>query len=82
MLEHGRAEFLTVSPGAPLGVHGGRRPEPVTVPFPPGSTLVAFTDGLIEKRGHDLDARHTLLEEVAAKGPAQPDDLIISLPAC
>ena len=42
--------------------HAGGRPadpaaEPITVHFVPGSTLVGFTDGLIEQRGQSLDAR-------------------------
>ena len=76
MVHDGGAEFLTVSPGVPLGVPGGPRPTPITVDFPPGSTLVAFTDGLVEKRGHDLDATLKQLKEVAAQGPGPPDDLI------
>lgn len=42
---------------------GGRRPplgiggtaEPTTVPFPPGSTVVAYTDGLVERRDVPID---------------------------
>jgi serine phosphatase RsbU (regulator of sigma subunit) len=30
------------------------RPQ-ATVPFVPGSTLVLYTDGLIERRGEDID---------------------------
>ncbi len=79
MLHDGRSEFLAVAPGVPLGVVGDPRPEPVTFQFSPGSTLVAFTDGLVEKRGRDLDARLKQLEEVAAENPGRPDDLISRL---
>ena len=79
MLHDGRSEFLAVTPGVPLGVVGDPRPEPVTFRFSPGSTLVAFTDGLVEKRGRDLDARLKQLEEVAAENPGRPDDLITRL---
>ncbi len=80
MVHDGRAEFLTVPPGVPLGVRGGPPPaEPVTVHFLPGATLVAFTDGLIEQRGHSLDARLAELAAAAAESPAPPGDLITCL---
>ena len=49
LVQDGHARYLKVSPAVPLGVPGPP-PEPITVHFPPGSTLVAFTDGLIEPR--------------------------------
>ena len=80
MLHHGRPEFLRIAPGVPLGVPGPS-PEPVTVPFTAGSTLVAFTDGLIEQRGRTVDAGFERLAEAASEGPASPDDLIAYLVA-
>jgi serine phosphatase RsbU (regulator of sigma subunit) len=79
MLYGGHAEYISVVPGVPLGVRGAPRPEPITVPFPPGSTLVAFTDGLVERRDHDLDTGLEQLAVAAAESPAQPDDLITRL---
>ncbi len=78
MLHAGRAEFLRVAPGVPLGVPGPG-PEPTTVPFTAGSTLVAYTDGLIEQRGQTIDVGFERLAEAAAEGPASPDDLIAYL---
>ena len=80
MLHEGRAEFLRVEPSAPLGVLGPR-PKPVTLHFLPGSTLVAFTDGLIERRGRTLDDGLRQLAATAAEGSAQADDLITRLVA-
>jgi hypothetical protein len=80
MLREGRAEFLRVTPSAPLGVVGPR-PKPITVPFLPGSTLVAFTDGLIEQRGRTLADGLQQLAASAAEGPAESDDLISRLVA-
>jgi hypothetical protein len=79
MIHDGRAELLAVPPGVPLGVLGGPRPAPTTVQITPNSTLVAFTDGLIEKRDRDLDERLEQLAEVAAESPTGPDDLITRL---
>jgi hypothetical protein len=78
LLHDGGAELLKVTPGVPLGVPGPR-PEPITVHFSPGSTLVAFTDGLIEHRGQTLDAGLARLVAAAENSPARPDELITRL---
>ena len=43
-----------VRPGPPLGV-GAAEYERHLVEIPPGATVVLYTDGLIERRGHDID---------------------------
>jgi serine phosphatase RsbU (regulator of sigma subunit) len=48
-LEHGRRPVLGVPSAA------ARRPVVDHRPFPPGSILVAYTDGLIERRGELID---------------------------
>ncbi|MGX1541400.1 SpoIIE family protein phosphatase [Streptomyces adustus] len=50
----GLAEYLTDGHGILLGVEAGRRPDASTM-LSPGSTLVLYTDGLIEEPGHTLD---------------------------
>ena len=50
-----RAEQLPATQEAPLGLASGPR-HPLTVRFGPGDTLMAFTDGLIERREEDIDA--------------------------
>ena len=52
----GTVDFLDQATDPPLGA----RPEHVarpqaTVPFTPGGTLVLYTDGLVERRGEDID---------------------------
>jgi PAS domain S-box-containing protein len=42
--------------GTVLGVEGRRPYTEGTLPISPGSCLVLFTDGLVERRGEDLDA--------------------------
>ncbi|MEU6536660.1 SpoIIE family protein phosphatase [Streptomyces sp. NPDC047000] len=49
----GRGEILRVPPGAPIGVGSGSF-ETTDLPAPSGSTLVLYTDGLVESRGADL----------------------------
>ncbi|MEV5355651.1 SpoIIE family protein phosphatase [Streptomyces sp. NPDC052693] len=54
----GQARYLEAGQGLLLGVPpgtgGGSRPT-ATEPLPPGSTLILYTDGLIEIPGSDLD---------------------------
>ncbi len=50
----GRAEQLPLAEGAPVGVVVGERSGQV-VPFAAGDAVLAFTDGLIERRGEDID---------------------------
>ncbi|MEU6439188.1 SpoIIE family protein phosphatase [Streptomyces sp. NPDC047046] len=49
----GRAEVLSVPPGAPIGV-GGVDFEAVELDAPSGATLLLYTDGLVESRLRDV----------------------------
>ncbi|WP_037603473.1 SpoIIE family protein phosphatase [Streptacidiphilus rugosus] len=51
----GRAEFLPVIPGPPLGV-GGLPFELLRADIEPGSMLALYTDGLIERGDGDIDS--------------------------
>ncbi|WP_239008972.1 SpoIIE family protein phosphatase [Streptomyces sp. S8] len=66
----GRAAFLDVPPGAPLGA-GVIPYDEVTTEVPEGSRLVMYTDGLIKNRYEDIDV---LLERLraAVDGPPVP----------
>jgi serine phosphatase RsbU (regulator of sigma subunit) len=54
LIDDERTEYVTVKAGIPLGVMPSRY-EAVTVPLAPGTTLIAFTDGLVETRSAGLD---------------------------
>jgi PAS domain S-box-containing protein len=57
LLGPGGAELLDgAGSGTVLGVEGRRPYTEGTLPIAPGSCLVLFTDGLVERRGEDLDA--------------------------
>src|SRR5581483_8462367 len=49
------AEFIESVVGPPVGVSQTPSYESTTVPMPDSATLLAFTDGLIERRGEILD---------------------------
>jgi serine phosphatase RsbU (regulator of sigma subunit) len=51
---HGAVEQLATPTGAPLGIESAPR-EPLTFELRPGDLLLAFTDGLIERRDEDID---------------------------
>lgn len=49
------ATLLTAATSVPLAVrHPGRRPQ-ASLPLPPGSSLILFTDGLVERRDTAID---------------------------
>ncbi len=68
LIEDGVASELHVAtrPVLGLGVTGALQTE---LTLAPGSTLLLFTDGLIERRGVDLAASTALLVDLAGRGP-------------
>ncbi|CAM5715713.1 putative protein OS=Streptomyces griseorubiginosus OX=67304 GN=AQJ54_19215 PE=4 SV=1 [Streptomyces griseorubiginosus] len=63
----GRVRFLDERVGPPLGV-GRRRYPQQEIPVPPGSRLLLYTDGLVERRGRPIDDGLRSLRELLA-GP-------------
>ncbi|MFJ7902158.1 SpoIIE family protein phosphatase [Streptomyces sp. NPDC096198] len=51
----GLTEYLTEGHGPLLGIRTGRQRSDGTVVLPPESTLLLYTDGLVESPGHSLD---------------------------
>jgi serine phosphatase RsbU (regulator of sigma subunit) len=75
VLTAGTAEFLDVDPQPPLGVAplaSTTRREQSTV-LPPGAALLLYSDGLVERRGRDLDDGLARLRAAAAETYADPD---------
>lgn len=66
------ASFVHAPLGPPIGFHlaiTGRRAAKLDVP--PGALLAVYTDGLVERRGTDLDERLELLRATVHAGPPE-----------
>jgi serine phosphatase RsbU (regulator of sigma subunit)/anti-sigma regulatory factor (Ser/Thr protein kinase) len=69
----GHACLLEQTPGLPVGVRIGNSYQACRYPFPTGSRLLLYTDGLIERRGESIDEGFQRLTS-AAQAAAQRTD--------
>ncbi|RAY15557.1 PAS sensor protein [Actinomadura craniellae] len=69
----GACEPVQLPAALPIGV-GGVPFETVEIPVPDGARLVLFTDGLIERRGRDIDEGVAALCKELAGAPPSLDD--------
>lgn len=71
----GRPERLDLAQDPPLAVPRSRPRRTTTVPFPPGSVIVLYTDGLVERRNElidiGLERLETLIENLV--GPSMDE---------
>lgn len=73
--------FIDVSVNVPIGVERDSPYEEVTVAIPANATLVAFTDGLVERRGETIDVGLERLRQTAVAHRLSLEDLVAKLPA-
>ena len=71
----GRARMLDTAPGQPVGVLKAPPYQSCSDTLDPGSTLVLYTDGLVERRGEPLDHGLGRLMDAVANGPEDADAL-------
>jgi serine phosphatase RsbU (regulator of sigma subunit)/putative methionine-R-sulfoxide reductase with GAF domain/anti-sigma regulatory factor (Ser/Thr protein kinase) len=64
----GEPSYLSVEGSLPLGTSQTEVYASQTVPFPAGSGIVLFTDGLVERRGVSIDVGLERLRELCAGG--------------
>lgn len=75
-----RVEYLFAEPGLPLGVDLEQSRPNHTRLLPPDTTVVFFTDGLIEHPGHPIDESLDELAALAADHAALPlEDFVTAL---
>lgn len=75
----GRASLVPAKPGAPIGIPGPAPFEPATVTTAAGDTLIAYTDGLVERRGETLDVGMKRLQDVVTRDNSSLEDLLSSI---
>jgi Stage II sporulation protein E (SpoIIE) len=74
------ASPVEARPGSPIGVPGGAAFEPALLTTAARGTLIAYTDGLVERRGETLDnGLKRLLQAATARCGSSLDDLLPSL---
>jgi serine phosphatase RsbU (regulator of sigma subunit) len=77
----GTVVLLDQATGPPLGISPEHSPRPeATVTYTPGDILVLYTDGLVERRGEDIDAGlYRLSDALARHAHMTPDRLADTL---
>lgn len=81
IIADGTAGFANAPTGRPLGISHTTY-ETTSVTMAPGSALIAFTDGLVERRGETLDTGlERLAQSIAVTGPLTTvlDDVLVSM---
>ena len=68
----GEAEYLASAPNPPLGVFESEGHTELTAELAPGSTIVLYTDGLVEERGVSIDQGLDALRLAAAQDICHP----------
>jgi serine phosphatase RsbU (regulator of sigma subunit) len=68
--------YPALEPAAPIGLGQQAEPDPVIVTIPAGGLLIAYTDGLIERRDEALDTGMKRLADAAAREASSLDDLV------
>ncbi|MFF7442806.1 PP2C family protein-serine/threonine phosphatase [Streptomyces sp. NPDC008122] len=71
----GSAELVDLPVGPPLGTGVGGY-EPTTRPLTPDETLLIFTDGLVERRGEDIDVSLARLAALRLPGDRGPERVV------
>lgn len=74
VLPDGHASLPGVPAGPPLGL-GGLPYEKTEVILPEGSSIVLYTDGLVEDRHHDIDERIERLRRAVEPAGRTPDQM-------
>jgi serine phosphatase RsbU (regulator of sigma subunit) len=78
LLDGAHGEYLKLEPEPPIGYPHDSTFREATITVPPEATLVAFTDGLVERRGEVLDEGLDRLREMASRERLD-DDLLARL---
>jgi serine phosphatase RsbU (regulator of sigma subunit) len=81
ILGGGDARFATVTPGPPVGISRTAPLAQAEVTMAAGDVLIAYTDGLVERRGEMLDVGMKRLQEAASRDSSSLDDMLSGIVA-
>jgi len=76
MISDHNSEYLETPVGLPVGIEPDASYASVTVAVPAGATFLAFTDGLVERRGESIEAGLERLRSRVAANHASLDQLL------
>lgn len=79
LLAGGEGHYVSIRPEPPIGFPHKTPFREATFEVPPRATLVAFTDGLVERRGEVLDEGLERLRAMAVREQLSDDDLLAKL---
>ena len=76
LVHGGDATYVDTIIGVPIGVAGGSAYRAHTITLPPSGTLIAFTDGLVERRGEAIDVGLDRLATSARSATGSLDEVL------
>jgi hypothetical protein len=76
LISDGTGTFVESEVGVPIGVRTSARYTSTSIDAPRAATLLAFTDGLIERRGESIDEGLARLRRAASSNHVSLDDLV------
>ncbi len=76
LISNGTGTFVKSAVGVPIGVNSRATYTSTAVSTPPAATLLAFTDGLVERRGESIDAGLQRLQTAATGNHCDLDQLL------
>jgi hypothetical protein len=76
LISDGAGTFVQSEVGVPIGVGHGARYSSTSIDTAPAATLLAFTDGLVERRGESIDEGLARLRRAAGTNHASLDELV------
>lgn len=78
VLDGAGARFVEFRAGAPVGVAESSQYVETTITVGEAATVIAYTDGLVERRGEVLDTGLERLRDAALKAVADPLELLVA----
>ncbi len=76
LISDGTGTFVQSEVGVPIGVRTTAEYTSTSIDTPPAATLLAFTDGLVERRGESIDEGLARLRRAATSNHVPLDDLV------